>query len=238
MLEVSGLCAGYAGMPVLREVSFRLEAGEMLLIAGENGAGKSTLLRAIAGLIRPTAGHVRVDGVELAGRGPDAIVSAGLRLVLDGHRVFPNLSVRDNLRLGGMARRASTAETTRAMEEAVALFPILGERMDQPARDLSGGQQQMLALGQAVMGRPRVLLCDEPSLGVATALMPAIMGFLSARVRDGAAVALVEQHLAMALPHAHRACLLDRGELVMTGPASGFMAQIEGRARPGVAAHG
>ena len=154
MLEVSGLSSGYGTVPVLREVSLSVKPGEILLVAGENGAGKTTLLRTLAGFIRPDAGSVRLNGAEIAGLPPESVVRAGLRLVLDGHRVFPDLTVLDNLRLGATLNfdRVRFAD---GLERIFAVFPVLRERLRTPARNLSGGQQQMLALGQAFVAQPQ-----------------------------------------------------------------------------------
>jgi len=226
VLEVQGICAGYGRLPVLREVSFSVAAGEILLIAGENGAGKSTLLRSIAGLLRPTAGTVRLAGRETVGQPPEALVRAGLRLVLDGHRVFPGLTVRDNLRLGAAARPGAAAGFDAALARILAVFPILRDKLAHRARDLSGGQQQMLALGQAFVAKPDVLLCDEPSLGLAMALLPPIMAFLRDWAAQGTAVVIVEQHLDLALEVADRALLLERGAVRFVAPASSFRRRL------------
>ena len=212
MLEVVGLHSGYNRVPVLRDVALAVSPGEILLVAGENGAGKSTLLRTIGGFIRPTAGRVVLSGSDITGMKPERIAAAGLRLVLDGHRVFPEISVWDNLRLGA-AIRADRAGFEAGIARVFEVFPILGERRRHMARDLSGGQQQMLALGQAFMAQPKVLLCDEPSLGLAQALLPPIMEFLRSWAASGTAVVIVEQHIDIALPYADRAVVLDRGEV-------------------------
>ncbi|OJY39745.1 MAG: ABC transporter ATP-binding protein, partial [Rhizobiales bacterium 65-9] len=185
MLEVKGLYAGYGIVPVIEDVSFSVRAGEILLIGGENGAGKSTLMRAIAGFNRPDRGEVLLDGRPLQGMAPEAIAQAGLRLVLDGHRVFPELSVFDNLRMGAAARRSDRAGFAAAIEEIYTVFPILKEKHRKYARDLSGGQQQILALGQAFVAQPAALLCDEPSMGLAQALLPPILGFLRKWAESG-----------------------------------------------------
>lgn len=222
MLEVVNLCAGYGKLPVLRDASFSVAAGEIVLIAGENGAGKSTLLQTVAGLIRPTSGSVRFDGREVAGETSETLVARGLRLVLDGHRVFPGLTVYDNIRLGAVASKLRGREFARAVEQIYAVFPFLKERAGARARSLSGGQQQMLTLSQAFVARPKALLCDEPSLGLAMALMPPIMGFLRDWARNGTAVVIVEQHIDLALDIADRALLLERGAFVFDGTSAEF----------------
>lgn len=233
MLEVTDLVAGYGTVPVLRGVSLVANAGEILLIGGENGAGKSTLLRAIAGFNRPDRGVVRLDGTPVGGLAPERIAQMGLRLVLDGHRVFPELSVFDNLRMGAAARRGDRAGFDRAVEEIYSIFPVLKEKHRRYARDLSGGQQQMLALGQAFIARPKVLLCDEPSMGLAQALLPSILAFLRKWAETGTAVVVVEQHLAVTAPYADRAMIIERGEVKLSCPASELESRLAGPAPAG-----
>jgi branched-chain amino acid transport system ATP-binding protein len=219
VLEVRNLHAGYGTVPVIEDVSLAVAAGEILLIGGENGAGKSTLMRAIAGFNKPDKGEVLLDGKPLQGKAPEAISQAGLRLVLDGHRVFPELSVYDNLRMGAAARRGDRDGFAKAVDEIYAVFPILKERHKQYARDLSGGQQQMLALGQAFVAQPKVLLCDEPSMGLAQALLPPILAFLRRWAQTGTAVVIVEQHLKVTAPYADRAMIIERGKVKLSCPA-------------------
>lgn len=220
MLDVNNLFAGYGIVPVLEDVSLKAEAGKILLIGGENGAGKSTLLRAIAGFNKPTAGEVLLDGQPVHGMAPEQIAKTGMRLVLDGHRVFPELSVFDNLRMGAAARRGDRAGFDRAVEEIYTVFPILKEKHRSYARDLSGGQQQMLALGQAFVAQPKVLLCDEPSMGLAQSLMPQILSFLRRWAETGTAVVIVEQHLSVTAPYADDAMIIERGKVKFTCPAA------------------
>ena len=226
MLEVRNLHAGYGIVPVLEDVSLSARAGEILLIGGENGAGKSTLMRAIAGFNRPTRGEVLLEGRAMHGMAPEAIARAGLRLVLDGHRVFPELSVYDNLRMGAAARRGDRVGFDAAVEEIYAVFPILKEKQRKYARDLSGGQQQMLALGQAFVAQPKVLLCDEPSMGLAQALLPQILSFLRKWAETGTAVVIVEQHLQVTAPYADRAVIVERGKVKFECPAAELDARL------------
>lgn len=219
MLRVEHLCAGYGRVPVLREVSLEVGAGEIVLILGPNGAGKSTLLRTIGGFIRPTQGRVTLEGADIAGLAPEEITRRGLRLVLDGHRVFPELSVRDNIRLGAAFRGGRPVFETIA-GPALEMFPILRQKLHSPARDLSGGQQQMLALAQAFAARPRILLCDEPSLGIAQALVPPILEFLRRWAAMGTAVVIVEQQIEQALEVADRVLVIERGEVRLSGTAA------------------
>jgi branched-chain amino acid transport system ATP-binding protein len=226
MLEVRKLHAGYGIVPVLEDVSLTANAGEILLVGGENGAGKSTLMRAIAGFNRPDNGEVLLEGRPLQGMAPEQIAKAGLRLVLDGHRVFPELSVYDNLRMGAAARRGDREGFGRAVEEIYEVFPTLKERHRQYARDLSGGQQQMLALGQAFVAQPKVLLCDEPSMGLAQALLPPILAFLRRWAETGTAVVIVEQHLNVTAPYADRAMIIERGKVKFECAASELDARL------------
>jgi len=184
-------------------------------------------LRTVAGLIRPTQGTVRIDGRDVAGETPETLVARGLRLVLDGHRVFPGLTVFDNIRLGAVASKLRGADFARALEQIYVVFPILKERANARARSLSGGQQQMLTLAQAFVARPKVLLCDEPSLGLAMALMPPIMDFLRAWA---AAVVIVEQHIDLALDIADRALLLERGAFAFAGSSVEFRTMMRAKA--------
>lgn len=219
MLEISGLHAGYGRVPVLRGIDLSVAPGEIVLVLGPNGAGKSTLLRSIGGFIKPTAGTVRLDGKDVTGIAPEEITRRGLRLVLDGHRVFPELSVRDNIRLGA-AFRGGRPDFEAMAGPALEMFPILRQKLRDPARDLSGGQQQMLALAQAFVAQPRVLLCDEPSLGIAQMLIPPILDFLKRWAALGTAVVIVEQQIDSALAVADRAVIMERGEIRLTGTAA------------------
>ena len=225
MLEVKNLTAGYGDIPVLRDVSLKVAAGEILLIGGENGAGKSTLMRAIAGFNKPSSGSVVLDGVELTGLAPEKVSQKGLRLVLDGHRVFPELSVFDNLRMGAAARPGDRAGFNRAVEEIYTVFPILKDKTNAMARDLSGGQQQILALGQAFVAQPKVLLCDEPSMGLAQALLPPILAFLRRWAESGTAVVIVEQHLSVTKPFTDNAMIIQRGQVLLSCPST----ELDGR---------
>lgn len=226
MLEVKNLVAGYGAIPVVQDVSLSVKEGEILLIGGENGAGKSSLLRAIAGFNKPDSGTVTLDGKSLTGLAPETIAQRGLRLVLDGHRVFPELSVFDNLRMGAAARPGDRAGFDSAVEEIYGVFPVLKEKRKLYARDLSGGQQQMLALGQAFIARPKVLMCDEPSMGLAQALMPPILAFLRRWAETGTAVIIVEQHLAITAPYADRALIIERGQVKLSCAASELDARL------------
>lgn len=219
MLRIEALHAGYGRVPVLHGIDLSVAAGEIVLVLGPNGAGKSTLLRTVCGFIKPTRGRIHLDGRDIAGLAPEEITRRGMRLVLDGHRVFPELSVRDNIRLGA-AFRGGQPDFEAIAGPALEMFPILREKLLAPARDLSGGQQQMLALAQAFAAQPRVLLCDEPSLGIAQALIPQILGFLRRWAALGTAIVIVEQQIDSALAVADRAVVMERGEVRLSGTAA------------------
>ena len=218
MLEVRDLHSGYGRVPVLHGISLAVQPGEVVLVLGGNGAGKTTLMRTIAGFIKPTRGTVVLDGRDITGQSPEINARQGLRLILDGHRVFPELSVADNIRLGATVRPDS-GDFEQLAGEVLDFFPILRAKLRSAARDLSGGQQQMLALAQAFVARPAVLLCDEPSLGLAQALIPPILDFLKNWARQGVAVLIVEQQIDVALSIADRAIVIERGAITLSGTA-------------------
>ncbi len=222
MLEVTGLAAGYGALPVLRGIDFGLSAGEIVAVLGSNGAGKSTLNNTLSGLLRPSAGAIRFDGVEIAGVKPAAIVALGLIQVPEGRRVFPNLSVRENLEMGSYRR--GRAHRARNLDRVSTIFPRLRERMDQRAGTLSGGEQQMLAIGRGLMAEPRLLILDEPSLGLSPLLVEEMFALI-ARIRaEGLSVLLVEQNVVQSLGIADRAYVLEHGQFALTGPAASLMA--------------
>ena len=218
MLKVEGLFSGYGRLPILRDIDLSVEPGEIRLIIGPNGAGKTTLLKSIAGFVKPSAGRVLFDGADITGREPEAISRAGLRFVFEGHRVFPELTVADNIRLGGIL--SGKAELDTRSERVLELFPMLREKYRQPARDLSGGQQQMLALSQAFVAKPRILLCDEPSLGLAQAVLPPIWELLRLWASEGTGILMVEQYIDMALTIATRGIVMENGEVILSGSAA------------------
>lgn len=218
MLEITDLHAGYGRVPVLRGIDLQVAAGEIVLVLGANGAGKSTLLRTAAGFIRPQRGTIRFDGADITGLAPEETARRGLRLVLDGHRVFPDLSVFDNIRLGA-ALRGRGQPIERLADEVMEVFPVLRQKLRSAARDLSGGQQQMLALAQAFVAQPKVLMCDEPSLGIAQALIAPILDFLKRWADRGAGILIVEQQIDVALSVADRAVVVERGEIKLSGTA-------------------
>jgi branched-chain amino acid transport system ATP-binding protein len=233
LLEVSGLSARYGAVAALRDVSLEVRAGELVALIGANGAGKSTLLRTIAGLLEPAAGRVRLEGRDVTGRAPEAILRAGIALVPERRRIFGDLTVLDNLELGGysLARGRDFRSALEAgLEAAYELFPVLRQRRRQLAGTLSGGEQQMLVIGRALMSRPRLLLCDEPSLGLAPLVVHEIMRLL-ARLRDaGTTILLVEQNARLALRFADRAYVLKVGRVALSGEAADLLANEQLRA--------
>jgi branched-chain amino acid transport system ATP-binding protein len=217
LLALDGVSVSYGKRRALDGVSLTVGAGEIVTLLGANGSGKSTTLRAISGLVRPTAGRVVFDGRDITRAAPDAIVAAGVGHVPEGREIFPEFTVRENLLVGGhTAPRAAIAE---AVERAFALFPVLRERARQLAGTLSGGEQQMLAIGRALMIRPRLLLLDEPSLGLAPRVAREIFHVIARLNAEGVTILLVEQNARRALALASRAYVLETGRVVVSGPA-------------------
>jgi branched-chain amino acid transport system ATP-binding protein len=216
MLEIQGLEASYGDVPVLSSVSVTVAPGEIVALLGPNGAGKSTLLGCVAGLVRPRAGVIRWEGQDLRAVSPHLIVERGLAMVPEGRRLFGSMSVEDNLELGAFSPRAR-AGRRESLERVFALFPDLRARRRQTVRALSGGQQQMVAVGRALMASPRLLMLDEPSLGIAPLLVRAILDALVEINRAGVAVFLVEQNVPAALGLAHRAYILEGGRIAGEG---------------------
>ena len=208
-------------------MSLEVRAGELVALIGANGAGKSTLLRAIAGLLGPAAGRVTLDGQDVTGRAPEAILRAGAALVPERRRIFGDLTVLDNLELGGYALPRGR-EFRRGLEAGVdaayTLFPVLRQRRRQLAGTLSGGEQQMLAIGRALMSRPRLLLCDEPSLGLAPLVVQEIMKLLARLRETGTTILLVEQNARLALRFADRAYVLEVGRVALSGASADLLA--------------
>ncbi|MCD6673933.1 MAG: ABC transporter ATP-binding protein [Burkholderiaceae bacterium] len=216
LLEVAGVRAGYAGTSVLAGVSLHVDRGEIVAVVGANGAGKTTLIRTLAGMLRASAGTVRFDGIGIAGLSSNAVCEAGLAQVPEGRQLFPTLSVEDNLRLGGNLQRARR-RTARNLERVFELFPRLSERRSQLAGTLSGGEQQMVAIGRAIMAEPVMIMLDEPSLGLSPLLVGQMFDIVSTLNRDGMSILLVEQNVAESLEHADRAYVLENGEVVLEG---------------------
>ncbi|MBK1840010.1 ABC transporter ATP-binding protein [Azospirillum sp. YIM B02556] len=216
LLSVDGLTAGYGGARALDGVSLGIEAGETVALLGANGAGKSTLLKALLGLV-PARGALRFDGADLGGLATEARVRRGIGYVPEGRRVFPGMSVRDNLEVAGLP---AARDRARDVERVFALFPDLAAKSGEHAWRLSGGQQQMLSLGRALMGRPRLLLLDEPSLGLSPKLADEVFAAIGRIAAAGTAVLLAEQSAVRALRVAPRAILLRLGRVVGDGPVA------------------
>ncbi|HTO68763.1 MAG TPA: ABC transporter ATP-binding protein [Myxococcota bacterium] len=217
MLSVESLDVRYGAIHALRGVSFDVRAGEIVTLIGSNGAGKSTLLRAISGLVRASAGRVTVAGTDVTRAAPEAIVALGCSHVPEGRRIFANLTVRENLQMGAWRRRVPEAQ---GLERVLALFPRLRERLTQAGGTLSGGEQQMLAIGRALMAAPAILLLDEPSLGLAPLLVRQIFEIVREINGQGTTVVLVEQNAHQALRLAQRAYVLETGALALSGDAA------------------
>ena len=215
LLEVEGLRVGY-GFPVLMGIGFEVAEGETAVLFGLNGAGKTTTVATIAGLLRPDAGQIRFDGIDVAGRATTQLVAQGISLVPEGRRVFPALSVANNLRLGAWSRRRDAREVEERRQLVFDYFPRLAERVDQNAGTLSGGEQQMLAIGRALMSRPRLLLIDEASLGLSPALAKTVFQVVKRINEDGVTVVIVEQNVGV-LPYADRVLIMEKGTLVFSG---------------------
>jgi branched-chain amino acid transport system ATP-binding protein len=218
LLEVGGLRAGYGAIEILRGVDLAVGAGEIVALLGSNGAGKSTLNNNVCGLFKPFGGSVRFDGKDIAGGASTRIVEEGLIQVPEGRRVFPNLSVRDNLELGSYRR--GRKDRARNLDRVATIFPRLKERWAQSAGTLSGGEQQMLAIGRGLMGEPRLLILDEPSLGLSPLLVEEMFALIGRLNTDGLALLLVEQNVVQSLAIAHRAYVLENGRIALSGKAS------------------
>jgi branched-chain amino acid transport system ATP-binding protein len=223
VLELSGLHAAYGPIEALRGVDLEVRAGELVCLLGANGAGKSSTLRAISGLVRPTAGRIVFDGRPITGLAPAAILEAGIAHCPEGRRVFPYLTVEDNLNMGAYIRR-DRAGIAADLERVCAHFPILGERRRQAAGTLSGGEQQMLAIGRALMARPRLILFDEPSLGLAPTVVETTFAIIADIRRQGTTVLMVEQNAYLALSMADRGYVMETGRIVLRGAARDLLA--------------
>lgn len=222
LLELSHLQVYYGAIHALKDISLSVEQGEIVTLIGANGAGKSTTLRAISGLVRPREGQIRLDGVDITRLGPDQIVRRGLCHVPEGRRIFANLTVHENLEMGAYTRRDS--EVKADMERMLETFPRLRERLRQAAGTLSGGEQQMLAIGRALMGRPRVLLLDEPSLGLAPFMVQEIFRILREINQAGTTILLVEQNAHLALGAARTGYVLETGQIVLSDTGAALLA--------------
>lgn len=224
ILQVRGLTCAYGAVSALRGVDLEAHADEVTCVLGVNGAGKSTLLAALAGATPPVEGSVQVLGEEVAGSTPERMVGRGVVLVPEGRQVFPSLSVRDNLLLGAYRLRRDRSAVREGLDEVHRLFPILDELAGRPAGALSGGEQQMLAIGRALMGRPRILMLDEPSLGLAPRVVGVVMEAVAGLAAGGRAVLLVEQLARVALLVSHRGYLLESGRVALAGTSAALQA--------------
>ncbi len=227
LLELSGVTSHYGRIEVLHGVDLRVGEGELIALVGANGAGKTTLLRCISGVQPITGGSIRLGGDDLATRRPEARVRAGICQVPEGRQVFAPMSIEDNLKMGAHTRPAS--EIRRGLDEIYALFPVLLEKRDLAAGNLSGGQQQMVALGRALMGKPKLLLLDEPSMGLAPLVVEEIFRVVSRLKASGMTILLVEQNASAALAIADRGYVLETGSVVLTGTGRDLLADDEVR---------
>ena len=226
MLEATNIRVGYGIATALWDVSIRIDTGELVSVVGPNGAGKTTLINALAGLLRIRAGALTMDGTDLTALRPHRFCDQGIAIVPEQRRLFATMSVRENLELGGY-RRAARAHRGQSLERVLTIFPMLREKLEVPAAVLSGGQQQMVAIGRALMAEPRLLLLDEPSLGLAPSLVLEMFAVIRTINRAGVAVLLVEQNVAMALEIATRAYVLEEGRIVAEGTPAMLLAQSQ-----------
>jgi branched-chain amino acid transport system ATP-binding protein len=220
-LEVDAVRSGYGPVTVLRDVSIEVGAGEIVAILGGNGAGKSTLLKTITALLRPTQGDVRLNGTSLLGRSPETVARSGLVMVPEGRELFATMTVQENLMLGGYAAQRSLLGER--LEGVLELFPALEEKLPEAAGNLSGGQQQMVAIGRALMADPEVLLLDEPSLGLAPMVLKEVFASISKLRERGTTILLIEQNAVMTLKLADRGYVMERGVVTISGAADALL---------------
>ncbi|MGE5189146.1 MAG: ABC transporter ATP-binding protein [Gemmatimonadota bacterium] len=229
MLTVENITVYHGSLPALRDVSFSVDAGEIVSLIGANGAGKSTVLKTLAGVLSPRSGRIALRGRRISGLPPHRIARMGVSLVPEGRGIFANMTVRENLEMGAYPHPAGP-EADEAMARALKLFPRLLERISQPAGTLSGGEQQMLAIGRALAARPALLLLDEPSMGLSPLLVGEIFRMIREINRAGTTILLVEQNAYMALSVATRAYVLENGSITLSGEASSLRADPKVRA--------
>ena len=215
MLRIDNLRVNYGGIEAVKDISFTVPEGKIVTLIGANGAGKSTTLRAIAGLVKPASGRIRLQAEDLTALSPDRIVSKGITLVPEGRRVFPDLTVLENLKIGAYLRKDDLSADLKWVYE---LFPRLKERSWQAAGTLSGGEQQMLAVGRALMSRPKLMMMDEPSLGLAPLIVREIFEIIKEINRQGVTILLIEQNANMALHTADLGYVLETGRITLSGP--------------------
>jgi branched-chain amino acid transport system ATP-binding protein len=222
MLRLEGVSAGYGRAPVLTGVSVEVRQGDLVCLVGANGAGKTTTLKTISGLLRPSAGRILFDGREIQGWRPQDVLRAGIAHCPEGRRVFPHLTTQENLEMGAYVREDARAVAA-DLDRVLAHFPVLAERRRQAAGTLSGGEQQMLAIGRALMARPRLVMFDEPSLGLAPTVVETTFKAIAEIQRDGTTVFMVEQNAYMALRMATRAYVMETGRITLEGPARALL---------------
>ncbi len=222
MLELRDIVVHRGQLPVLKGVSLRIEEGSIASLIGANGAGKTTLLRAISGIIRPTTGSVSFHGQRIERRMPHEIVAMGVALVPEGRQLFPSLTVEDNLKIGSYLPEARRARQE-SLERVYEIFPRLRERRGQNARTLSGGEQQMLAIGRGLMARPKLLMLDEPSLGLAPVVVASIFSTIREINKQGATILLVEQNVVHSLKISHQGFVIENGRIVLSGTGEALL---------------
>jgi branched-chain amino acid transport system ATP-binding protein len=222
MLTLHNVQAGYGRTTILHGIDVEVRSGEVVTIVGANGAGKTTTLRTIAGLVRPTAGSIIFEGKEIGRLSPHEIVALGVTLIPEGRQLFPFMSVRDNLRMGAYTPHART-RLEQTMEEVLELFPRVKERLDQHAGSLSGGEQQMVAIARGMMSRPKLLMFDEPSLGLAPIIVSQVFDVVERIVQTGVTVLLVEQNVFRTLSIADRGYVLENGEIAMSDSGAALL---------------
>ena len=227
ILEVKDLHVSYGGIKAVKDISFEVPRGEVVTLIGANGAGKSSTLRSIVGLVKPESGSIQFEGAELAGLPTDQIVSKGITLVPEGRRVFPDLTVLENLKIGAYMRKDSLEEDLKWGHD---LFPRLKERSWQLAGTLSGGEQQMLAIGRALMSKPELIMMDEPSLGLAPIIVQGVFDIIREINKQGVTILLVEQNANMALKAANKGYVMETGRITLTGTGAELLENEEVKA--------